>query len=413
MKSNILLISENTSSAKKISEKFYLLRNSDAIEIVTFDEALSNLESGEKKLIFLCETATQEATKDLISLIKSKFPNLIIVLILNSMDSDFLMSMYDLGIDDYILSDSAPSEYLIKSVNLLKLAEKNELFNRNNSLLKVIGGISQADFYTARFANEIMEDALLHQEYSDSFFMIVTYDELDRVKFSDELLSSAIKTSLRNSDIVVDLDNGKYYILLSCVNKIGVEKVIEKIKNYVSAEFSIKVGVCEVRGRQFAELEKKASSALTDAMLSANDFVIYEEDDFIQDDNWVLDDTPQKKDFKLFKNIYAKKLTRVIAPVFFRMQAAYEGVLEDTIIEQFTDEKRCIFNLKSRRQMSRLSLIYPGLGKIVIYVTHSGLDSPENKEIVLSLKELTEPVLTDVMNLFVDEYKSCIDKKEE
>ena len=119
-----------------------------------------------------------------------------------------------------------------------------------------------------------------------------------------------------------------------------------------------------------------------------------------------------QKDVKKFRHAYNKKLEKVITPVFFQMKEAYEGQLAGTVIEEFTNENQCIFNLKSRTQKSRLTLVYPGLGKVVIYITHSGLDSPENKEIVLSLKELTKQVLVDLIEIFINDYKTCIDRLE-
>ena len=109
--------------------------------------------------------------------------------------------------------------------------------------------------------------------------------------------------------------------------------------------------------------------------------------------------------------MYLKKLKNIVSPVFFRLQSSYDGTLGDTKIEQYTDEKQCIFSLKSSVQISRLTLVYTGLAKIVVYVTHGGLDSPENQSFVLPLKELSEGALTEILENFIKEYKSCIENK--
>ena len=149
-------------------------------------------------------------------------------------------------------------------------------------------------------------------------------------------------------------------------------------------------------------------------MLSTYDFVIYQEKEISETDDWSLE--PEKenkqKDFKFFRQLFLNKMEKVITPVFYKLQNAYDGRLEDTQIEQYTNENRCIFNLKNPKQTSRLTITYPGFAKAVIYITHSGLDSPENKEYVLALKDLTELLLTALTEDFIKDFQNCIEQKE-
>ena len=125
---------------------------------------------------------------------------------------------------------------------------------------------------------------------------------------------------------------------------------------------------------------------MTDAMLGANDYVIYQEKALLEEEDWTLEPENTQKDFKLFKQLFVKKMENVITPVFYKLQSTYDGTLPETKIEQYTDENRCIFHLRSPKQTSRLTIVYPGFAKVVIYITHSGLDSPENKEYSIPLK---------------------------
>lgn len=412
MKNNILLITENLEFAKNLSKKLVLLRNCDVIKTLAFEDALSVLDSKSSYLVFLYSSENQEILEDQIKSIKLKSPNSSLVLVIDKSNTDLVMSMYDIGIDDFILSNADVSEVLIKSVNLMKQILQKEKNTRNEMLLEQINAISSRRFYTELYANEVMQLALESESFKKSAFMILTYDELDRAKFSYDELADAVKSSIRFSDIVIELSSGKFYLLLSDSDCNGAARVFGKINDAISGNFRIKAGICETVGKDFKELEQKTSSVLTDAMLSASDYVIYEEKALLNDEDWILEPEINQKDYKLFKNAFNKKLTKIITPVFYQMQEANEGKLGDTIIEQFTNENQCIFNLKNRKQISRLTLVYPGLGKVVIYVTHSGLDSPENKEIVLSLKELTQPMLTDIMQIFINDFKTCIDNKE-
>lgn len=52
-----------------------------------------------------------------------------------------------------------------------------------------------------------------------------------------------------------------------------------------------------------------------------------------------------------------------------------------------------------------LRIVYPGFAKIVIYITHEGLDSPENKEIQLSLTKISQKELITIVEDFIKDFK--------
>ena len=126
-------------------------------------------------------------------------------------------------------------------------------------------------------------------------------------------------------------------------------------------------------------------------------------------DDWLSDEAIEpKKDFKLFKLAFAKKLEKVISPVFYRLQKTYEDKLKNTKIEQYTNETQCVFSLINPLQRSNLKIIYPGLGKVFIYITHEGLDSPEYREIAISLNKISQKYLNDIAEDFIKEYSYVI-----
>ncbi len=405
--SNILLITENSAVWKNLQEKLMLVRTGDKIKIIDFAQAFSALETEKPSIIFIC-LEEKSAILKIIEFVKENLPNSILILGVENYNTDFIISMYDAGVADYVLKDSKPADILIKTVNALKVVSERESALINKKLLEDLDGISAEDgFYTEKFANELM-DNLLNTGLPSSF-LIVTYDELDRAMFDFEKLSDSIRSSIRNRDIVVKLRNGKFYILLEDTEIKGAEIVFEKIKKALNGAFRIKAGLCEVSGKSFQELEQKTTVALTDAMLGANDYVIYQEKALLEEEDWTLEPENTQKDFKLFKQLFVKKMENVITPVFYKLQNAYDGTLSDTKIEQYTDENRCIFHLRSPKQTSRLTIVYPGFAKVVIYITHSGLDSPENKEYSIPLKDLTDLLLTALTEDFIKDYKSCID----
>ena len=125
-------------------------------------------------------------------------------------------------------------------------------------------------------------------------------------------------------------------------------------------------------------------------------------------DDWLDDEEKSDKNFKLFKNAYNNKLEKVIAPVFFILLKTYEEKLFNTKIEQYSDELQSVFQLKHGARESRLKILYPGFAKIVIYITHEGLDTPENREITLHLNEVTQKGLAKIVEDFIKEFKKTV-----
>lgn len=406
---SIILISDNKKAETELAEKLLLLRNSDDIETLGFDAIQDLFKKYYADVILLDSSGRETSIETQIRYIKEQDRHVFLILLSKSSEPDFIAGMYDCGIDDYILPSSTPADILIKVVNAIKRAEERRIAYKNELLLKELDVISsESGFYTERCANE-----LINQEFealADGVFMIVTYDELDRARFSLDALRSALSLSVRKSDTVVELKTSKFYILLPNTDINGGIAVFRKIKENLQEAFRLKAGIEKITSKDFRIIEQKASAALSEAMLSANDYCIYtEKEQALQEKDWNIEIEPEKKDFKLFRQKFLKKTENVITPVFYRLQKVFEDELPDTKIEQSTDEFQCIFHLKSLKQTSRLTIVYAGLGKIVLYITHSGLDSPENREIVLPLKDLTEKSLSDIVCTFVEEYKSCID----
>ena len=407
---SILLISENKKLKDFLSKKLLLLRNADDIEIADIDKIKDSDNRLTPDVVILDLSGKENSAKDEIDFCKNSFQDAYLIMYSEITKSEFIANMYDLGIDDYILPQSTQADILIKIVNALKFSSARKISSRLKTLLKELDVISASSgFYTERCANELMAQEL--EKLTEGVLMIITYDELDRARFSLDLMQDAVKSTVRVSDLVIEVKASKFYILLPDTNENGCIKVFEKIKNKLEDRFRIKAGIAQITSRDFRYIEQKASAALSDAMLGTEDYCIFIDKETGEQNTElpVIEVEPVKKDFKLFQQKFNKKLANVITPVFFRMQRVFEDELPDTKIEQSADELQSIFHLKSIHQTSRLTLVYAGLGKVVIYITHSGLDSPENRELIVPLKDLTEKLLSDIICTFIDEYKSCIE----
>ena len=153
-------------------------------------------------------------------------------------------------------------------------------------------------------------------------------------------------------------------------------------------------------------MEKEALKALLDAMYSDNMFVIGEFQEETLDD-WLDEETASSKNYKLFRQVFGKKLEKVIIPVFYRLQKTYEEKLPDSTIFQFADSDQCVFHIKNKYQDSKLKIVYPGFAKITISIIHQGLDSPENRDITLPLSKITQKDLVKIIEDFIEEFKTA------
>lgn len=408
---NILLITNSEEVSEGFAANLMLLRAEDEVKLCDYDLADEILENSTCGLVILHETSSQDLTLELVQNIKKLASNAELILLLNNMDYDFVLTAYDAGVNDYFLTSANSAEILIKTVNSLKNSSRYVAQHLDSQVLKHFGLMSPlTGFYKEKCVEEVFNYAIESLVFKDSVFIILTYDEADKAKFESKTLALAVKNSIRVNDVVVEMKKSKYYILLAGAGIEGAEAVFAKIKNNLENEFRLKAGFCNVKKDKFACFEKKASHALSEAMLSDLEFVSTKT--LGMADEFSFDGTkPDEKNYKLFKQTFCKKLEKIIAPVFYRLQKTYEDKIIATKIEQYTDEVKCIFRLKSKFQSSKLTIMYPGLAKVIVYITHDGLDSPENKEISIPLNKINQKYLIDILEEFIGEYKTVVEKR--
>ena len=405
-KTNILLICDDKSLASSIVEKLIFMRSGDTVRVSDYEKARRNIQLLLPEIIFVCENCQKSLTIKLISDIVDNDSESSVVLLVKNYDSEFILSAYDAGIVDFTSTDVQNFELVIRAVNNLKIFSERSVAERNKKLLVhhgVIDGIT--GFYTANSAKLVFETEVADNFIDSGIFMVIEPDELSKEKFSLDKFANAVKSSLRRRDLVFNSKGAKFYLFLPNTSLEGALAVIEKIELNYGDNFKIKSGITDINKKSFERLELETLKALSEAVYSNRSYVFIKEDSQETLDDWLENDESVEKNYKLFKQIFNKKLEKVIAPVFYRLQKAYEEKLFATQIEQYTEEEQCVFLLKNRKHESCLKIVYPGFNKIVIYITHVGLDSPEDKEISLPLSKVTPKELFDIVESFIKEFK--------
>lgn len=400
---NILLITDNDEVSESVLSKLVLLRDSDSIAVCDYKSAKKTLENPSVSIVIVHEKDDKEKTLNLIKSIKS--PDYDIILLVNEYNAKFILTAYDVGANEYFAVSSEPYEMLIRTVNRFKSRAISAKATRDLALLKQLGVVDvETGFYKYKFSRELLAQFIQDKKIQNGMFVVLGLDEASKTRFSADKLSKAIKKSVRCDDIVSVVKGGKFYMILPNIDQNGTIALVNKIQRVLGDKLIIRSGMAKITDKTFERLEKEAFAALAEAAQTSQTAVFLEEHTKTLDE-WLDTEEKDDKNFKLFKNAYNNKLEKVIAPVFFRLQKTYEEKLFKTKIEQYTDELQSVFQLKNAELESRLKITYPGFAKIMIYITHSGLDTPDNREISLNLNEVTQKEVAKIVEDFIKEFK--------
>lgn len=411
---NILLITDYEDTAKLILEKLVLLRENDRITVCNSKDAKKMLEKSLFYVIMLHEVSeNNEATLKLIKTIKETKSDAEVILLLNDLNSKFIIEAYDAGIYDYCLTDCESYEILIKTINCFKLKSFKEVEKRNEKFLYQLGVMDNKNgLYKYKYLKDIFLDLSEDLQIQNGVFVILTLDETTKTKISINRLAGAIKSCVRQEDIVAIARGGKYYLILPNITLDGTKAVIQKIQDKMGSDLKIRAGLNKIGIQSFPTLDKNTQDSLISAMQN-DEMCVSLADNFENKNSWLDDNNEHEngKSFKLFQCAFTNKLNNVITPIFFRFQKECETKLTNTQVSQYANSVECVFSLKTEELHSELIIRYNGYAKFKIKIKHSGLESAENTTLELPLSKLTEKELNRLLKQLKDEYKETLHKK--
>ena len=394
---NILLVSNEENFSNNLKKRLVFLRKNDAITSVLYSDAFAEVTLSRANIVLVHETE-QNKTLSLIEKLK-EFKNLSVIFIAET--TDLILPVYDLGIDDYIMASAEDYEYVIRIINNIKHNSVKLNLLRDEKLLEQHKAIDElTGFYSC--PKLVVENVIDNDLLTYGMFMALSPSNESKSKYSIESFSDVIKKSVRAEDVVCVGQGVNIYIFMPNTDFNGAIIVLNKIKENLN--FSICAGISDICGKVYDIFERDAIKALSEALATNREFVFEHKNEEVSDE-WLNDEV---KNYKLFRKMYSKKLEKEISPVFYRLQKSYEEKLFGTEIEQYITDEQCVFKLKNKKLNSSLNIIYPGFAKIIIDVTHEGLDSPENKEFQLSLAKVNQKEISDIVENFIKEYKASI-----
>lgn len=409
---NIVIVTNKSNVGQMLKDRLVLLRVIDHIAILDYVTALHKTKIALPDTILLHCSAEKDDCLKLVKEFKSNeiTKTIEILLVVDKYEQDFVLSAYDSGISDFFVLGNDNAEILMRTIWSLKKNTLLNTVNKYNSLLKKLKVLNQeSGFFATEFSETVFENEfkLLRDREADGMLMLVSPSDESKGTISQEQLAETIKRSTRTSDVVVHSPGNRFFILLPKTPLKGAFCVWEKIKKVIGDENAVKAGLTSISNKSYKSIKNELLKALLEAESTKSDIIVVNnEEEELTSDSWIDKMNSPQKNFKLFKQSFNKKLEKVIAPVFFQIQEAYEGKLFNTQIEQYTNETDSEFILRAGANESQLKITYPGFSKINIDIIYRGLESPENKRITLDLSELDEGRLSEIVENFIEEFKS-------
>ena len=402
-KNNILLISENENFSKLLISKLIFLRKNDNIVFSKINDALKSVSIYAPDIILVHDMPCDEIYSLIKDLRKNK--SLCIILVADLYDPEFILSAYDCGADDFIMSSAEDFEFVLRIVHNIKHNSSRLRYFRDFKILEQMNVIdADLELYSNKYAKQVIENYIDDNLLDTGCFAAIGPDEESKTRFDIKKMADAIKASTRIDDVITMGKGQRFYFLFPKTDLNQALVVFNKIKEICLDDFGICAGITSIAHKNFEQMEGEVLKALANAAATNSEYVFADEKEDTLDD-WLDIDDENKKGYKIFRQMFNKKMEKVITPVFYRLQKSYEEKLFDTEIEQFTDKEQCVFSLRNDNQESTLRIVYPGFTKIIVYITHEGLDSPENKEIQIPLTKITQKELIKIVEDFIKEFK--------
>lgn len=400
--SKIAIVSDSSTILNSIQAKLVLLREDDTIIKCNSSELYKYSSTADIILFHVSEIT--DITLTAITNIKKN--SNVIILLVEEINPKNLLNAYDCGITDFCNINITNFELLIKiinakkSLNQYKTIERLKTSLRDKGVLKPNSDIYEqiSDIVNANFFSEILNSSML----------AVSIDEISHQKFLLDNVESRLSMILRDSDFIINYAEFKYLIILPKTEIENAAKVFDKLKNKYNLEMKgilftyTEESAKDLRNKiERLEVERAKSGVNLYIDNAAADYEFETEKDWLSNEL-----TEEHKNYKLFQNIFNKKLESVIEPAFYRTKQKYEKSFPNTKIKYFTDKNRAEFMLINFDKTNSLQIIYKNSAKVTINIQYSGLDAPENENFEIIFSKLNTRGLMEILDRFINKFNA-------
>lgn len=412
---NVLLVTNNETMIGLLSSELVQLRNIDSILIRNYQDTISTIETEKPQAVIInCKNSMEEPfCLDLIKKIKN-VTSAPIILVVETYNPQFIRIANKYGINDVVSIEYSNSEILMRTIWSL---QKNDLRQQHKKYEKLLTQLNAIDvntgFYTPKYSNKVLQNEIdyLKEKGIDGIFIALEPNKNSRLKPSTENLIETIKNNVRATDTVAHTKyQNTFYLLLANTNLEGSMVVWNRLNKNIGADETLCGCIYVLDNSPYSDIENELKEGLLKAQSAPNLLYIIESNSQ-KNNEWLeenyVNTNNTNKNFKLFKQIFDKKLENIIKPSINELLKEYEDLLSNTETPIVETDNSYSVKFVNKRQESEFNIKQEG-NSIIINSVHNGLDSPENKTYTLGLNEITTREINNDFEDFILEFKSCL-----
>ena len=386
MHGNILIICDDSDKIKYLKEIINLKRFNDRPEFCSFKDAKKKLTATNYKIVIIEELQNI-----------SRY----VALALNSGGEVFVLcdeiKRCENEVYGYIQNDITKEELEHRLINCFKYINLKTQIGLQNIHLSNAGLINgKTEIYSVKYLKEIFDDI---EHANNRLMCLITLDDSVKTKVSSNRLAKIIKKSIRKTDLLAQSKNDVFYLILDNISSDEVCELIQNIQDNMGEELLIHSGISKIGFQSFEDVEKIVSDSLQKAIKNNTLCASIGED--IEKDSWLDLEIAPQKEFKLFRNVYEKKIKSVIEPAFYRFKTDCASKFKVVL---YANAAESSFSFKREKGNSELSVVYDGKAGVIVKISHSGLDTPENSEFNIPLNKFSESELIKLLKRLKQEY---------
>jgi len=382
VKAGVVVVSNDRSIFDFVKPHLVLLRDDDRVFESNYDDALEVIKKHSPRV------AIVHCSYDLHSFLKLvERVDIPVIALFEDVDSEYLLSAYDVGITDFITRKSTSEEVLARVMFALKARELSDKYEDALDFLKVNNVVEDGGFY-------------VNPNIAISYF-------LNKIPFGAMLLLSGnsdleakLHQRLRDCDVVARGVGNVFYVFLPYTNVDGAVNVVKKLSGE-KLPLSLHAGICCHYGnKDFNALNNILENALNVAVGTNKEYIIIDEN-LTPNSNWLEKINSGNKNFKLFKQEFNKMLELVLTPIFYQMQTKYETRIHKARIFQEITGETAVFKIYGEYFDSEFRLKCSGFSSVSIDIVHN----TKEKHLSIDINNLESKTLEVLLEEFIAEHR--------
>ncbi|MDD3150714.1 MAG: hypothetical protein PHV68_07745, partial [Candidatus Gastranaerophilales bacterium] len=338
-----------------------------------------------------------------------------IIIVLNKYDEEFVLSCFDAGIDDYILSPVKQSDVLIRIIWSLK---KNQILRDLHKKDTLLEELNILDKQTGIYSKTAVPRVLANEINSANKYrypiclMAISLNIQEKSHIDDVYLGDKIKKAVRNADVICNPERGIFYAILPKTDTKGIDTVFERISTSISSDFAVSTGACAAFNNVNPDtLENIVNNALKEAMQNFESKLIIKEYT-VESENWLDKVSQNQNNYKFFKQVFSKKLQSVIIPVFEKTKNSLSLLYKDYAeINLQAGDSQCQFSIcnTALNIEAMMKLTDTGLPKTVVDCFYTKDDIKTSNRASINLQEINEENLVKLLEILNAKFKEMLD----